>query len=325
MVFAVTKVCGYTEAKETKEVGLTPKRIVETGIDPWRLDLFDAAPIILPDLDLRFSRLADISFIYANPQDETEMYLCLYDGETASALVGNWRNVDFHVHIVNARVSERSFAEHFEEYLELKTPDNNIRPPKPASAVCVVGGELRFSATTPSYHSGNLYFTGRMCEEYSAPHPLDERINKVLIELAQWNPLVLGMYLRRSLTGKRPDTIHLYLDKEGMKRLWRMYDARSNLSALEFTVDGCTYSAWSRKEGFALRELAAIESELHSVNWLSASKPNQLFGSRIAFFDCAQGQCRALRASCGINEKMKAWYAGEGLSVIDSRRSAAII
>jgi len=354
------QVMGYTKDKEMVEVQLTIDEIVDNQIDMWRLDLFDPDPVVyrVGERSLHFRRLRDVAFAYRNDQ---ETVLCQHDGERVFCMRSETKRerINKRIFLYAPTPSDRSFCDHLRFYLteaakfetcfvvDTKESSFDLFPPQPADSVTIIGNVLAFKVPLEQGRNVSFIdddnlpmvieaplFMGEMLSERDLPIRLPESINWILRELAQFNPVVSGQAIRQVLAGEIPELIEVWITKSvsgeaKLKLASRPGVSRSSdESGADFVTSLGSYQIMEPESTEKMQDLYRkpniTKCGFSTVAGLHCSAPNMVRGTRIAFFDLAHAQTRAvgrgqlleMRGSGPLADRHCSTEAEEGLRIV---------
>jgi hypothetical protein len=325
------KVHGYTDEKDTVATYLTVDEIVEAGIDPWRVDLFDPNPIVkeIKGQQLFFTRLVNVSFAYKKRLD-SPIVVGFHDGAFGACFVGQ-RRIDHReppeLRLEAIRTSDRSFDHHLREYLNMaRHDDRSDNGPwntasfrfaaRPASAVHFEGDVLHFDRAEERLVKADSYpFTGEMFQEMPFLNiAMPAEISLVFEGFPDVRLAVVGDAPRKMLTGDPITQVDfvVMLDPHSWENLeLRIADLtqkpvpeKNNMyrsADKEFHVGGCRYHVrWNpypteTDVSVVARKWQQTFDFNLSIGGLFCVKQGEVAGgTRISIYDVASRQVRAV-------------------------------
>jgi hypothetical protein len=318
------QVYGYTEKKKLYTVELPVEEIVAAEIDPWRVDLFDPDPVrkTVNKKLLHFRRLRGLSFAYKKP--DSLWIVGTHDGNGEACFAGLAQTDspgEVTLHPIVA--SDKSFREHWAEYLEMWTKRHQHRgwpsklrgtkvfEAKANTAVKIKGATLIFDWLEPDLKSLNpsFPFAGEMFTEVSLPVSLPPELSLVFSSFPGIAVAIVGDAPRKAIDNEPITEVEIvFVD-------WSSYpqvdaaierlpiDSGSlvypDVREREFSIGGCRYkthlSIFSNLHDWRQAHKIALSND-----GLYCEKPNNIMGTRISWFDVAKRQTRGVSV-CGCN------------------------
>jgi len=308
-------VWGYDDEKNTVPVDLSIERIVNQGVDPWRLDLFDEEPIALwvwvgwQPRRLKFRKIRDVSFAYQGK--DSRIYVGVHDGANATCIRGKLVEVDGGNLIVdNLEASKSPFNRHFAEYLQTY---ERARVTKDAvislsdgtfialynyssNAVRINGKRLTFGSRGASGDVKSLYprtFVGEMLRHLPVSAVLPRGVMWALEQFRPWNPIIFGAALRPFAI--QPMNMQVLLaEKDFPAALAVVSPAAKTFYPSELKWEGWSFDLLP-KESFEEPVMRLTVTGWNmSMDLRFCHKPGELQCSRIALFDLGRKQARAM-------------------------------
>jgi hypothetical protein len=208
---------GWSEDKAIHRVRLPKGGIVEAGIHPWLVDVFDPDPVVLKvyDMPLAFTRLRKFSLAYT--LDGTA-YLMVKDNGLNLSLVGPYKKQEGNRRLfIDRDRSELStnridFQMHLRSYLGVH--ENPLsRSSTPAKFIhCGRGSDdtwLGLENRTIRYANSGPYpgyrFGGEMLEQRTLIRELPAEIERVFEVFTDFKPVIFGPALGKALMGQDID------------------------------------------------------------------------------------------------------------------------
>jgi len=305
---------GYDESKRVFEVDVPDETIIAMQIDPWRLDLFDADPVICncgKNMELRFSRLRPVAFGYFG---DRKIMLCVHYGAESICLeADSCDTTDDRLRIFNPSPSKDSFNEHLRRFLKLTWYHNKlVFPPRDPAAVKITGSTVfldKDPAPIPDDMQGNPLFTGEMFRMLSLPVTLPENINWLFRTFGHLNPIVDGHRFQQCVAGLDYDAQIMHVEQSEMPGLYDYLVNHekelgvTNISQMMdehmcFTQNGSRYGVCGTSMKEERERISTpqpnVGSTVMSSDGIYATGVNQLAASRIALFDIPRRRSRAV-------------------------------
>jgi hypothetical protein len=341
------RVSAYTDDLEVVETQLSPKQILANGIDPWRVDLFDDNPvkIKIDGEQLNFRRLDDVAFTYRRGD---RVFMGLHQPSGPMCFRGNQGpSISGATNLAAPKPCSSSFDAHFLEYLTAldrgtygRYGEVSFDKPMPASSLRLQANWLRLEPRD-AIKICDTQFTGQMFQEVPFTATLADEVNWVFEALEPWQPIVIGVALRRSFHGIPVKEVYFMLDSlslaapfNHLRRKYavkvpgyfsnyvpgpcRLSDRGTVLTTFEH--EGCTYKVQPKaKDPLTFR----FRQENHfSADSLYSTRPGQLIGSRIALHDLGLRQARKMARHWEMEEwslERQAELKEDGFEILAAR------
>lgn len=306
-------VFGFSDSKDVVPVWMDVDEVVIRQIDPWRLDLFDANPVVasVDGQPLSFMRLADVTFAYEKAGEVA--VIGMRDGGRTVLIEGK---IDGHLTVRDEAGGDpvlvmkdyrvlpvAQFAAHFRQYLHRIYTSKESLPgwiASPASSLWVKAGqvELRSSGYYPDArvmaYRLRCRFAGRMFAPLQVKPAWSEPVRRVLHALEEWNPVVYGRALRDTVCGAIPARVAISMgsiaDENVTDRL-----REAGISVPDFRLGTGSFEMDGVQ--FHISSPVAPETALLSLGQVVLERPHTVVATRIGLFDLSRSQQRSVSPS----------------------------
>jgi len=312
------KIFGYNNDKQVIQVDLPIETILNHQIDPWHIDLFESDPTIIKmgEQQLHFSKLRRIAFVY---HTRDKAILCMHDGSETACLESD----DFQAsatlrQLRKLRKNHSPLSAHLAHLYEMQSRLGSswnesqgcgFAVASSVDAIKVFGScvnleqdkEEAFVLKFGSFPQ----FTGEMFQTVAVSTVLPPEINWVFETFNLVKPLVAGELLREVLSMREKELcqIEFNINPQLQDQLHQLARNQPGLQPEapgwwgKFSRGETVYVGW---KSCPAAKIAAIRDPYHygfthcSTDGVYATGVNQVTATRIALFDIARLQTRAL-------------------------------
>jgi len=323
------KVYGFTADKDVHAVDMNAEQITSAGIHPWRLDLFDTQPIVIPvaGTPLSFSPLTTVSFACETVlRGRTIGFVGISEGRARTCLSGTIVRKQSKIlqlqdlNICDADTSTELFHRYLRNYVGGQHLANaapweaelyKFYPAYPGKHMRLHKEILQYNWESRPTVIGDPSFMGEMFTPLRVRKVLPTYINWLFEAFKGYRPVVFGGILRDCMQGVTPfiPRVDVLVDLNGgwnnmLTHIRQVTDGAARTirnrrialiprigNNMSFVYQKIEYCLVDRR--FNMMDRAWTTTDF-SVNQWQAIKPDEVYGSRIAFFDLSRKQARLI-------------------------------
>jgi len=333
------EIFGFDAQKQLIPVRMNAKEIIQAGIHPWRIDLFDSSPVTM-EIDgeqVFFTRMNNLSLAHFEQergarttkggtigQISNGQTLCVSGkGAIYSRPAGPGSHQYYH--LVDIKIMPDGFQDLVLDFLRShpQGPINHAREWQVCDGghIYLKNGGIAYSSSSDWGLGALPRFGGEMFAKVCLRVALPPAVNAVFDLFKDWHPVVFGGALKDIVTGREFSNIDFMVDESQTHAIMTKLRAMGAECVRDFS------RPVSNDESGQMRTPVfkfILEGDVHyhmflrgsnltdgfwqvndfSVTQMCSHKPNEIIASRICLYDLAHKQTRIVSVLRKSNDNM---------------------